>query len=281
MRQHRRLRAGGPELASSSRRRASRRRHRSVVGSDEATRREPGAGRSTPCSPRSTNISRAPVPGDPALRRRRDRAERRRSRACSAASATSGEGEGLVTDLGQSIDPFRSPSPARQAFGALSARVKGERDLDPVMRSASTRLARSEWSAGASVSGSGSIEVTVNGSLEAHRRPQRRPTRRRTSSTRCAPSHPDHRRRGATCQDRPGLAATGFASIFGNALAITIADPGAPRRRPPTSGLDTTYPPAPARLGFDVDPRITEDQPLVSSLSGVTVPLGHDPARPT
>jgi len=70
-----------------------------------------------------------------------------------------GEGKGLATDLGEGIDAPVTVG-ADEALGALSARVKGDVDLDPSLTNA-TRLADVRGATGDGVS-TGAIEVVVD-----------------------------------------------------------------------------------------------------------------------
>ncbi len=71
-----------------------------------------------------------------------------------------GQGDGMRADLGLASD-VRLTISGEQAFGALSARVEGDRDLDPAMTSA-TRLSEIRGASGVGVR-TGTIEVEVNG----------------------------------------------------------------------------------------------------------------------
>ncbi|MSR41879.1 MAG: hypothetical protein EXS10_08285 [Phycisphaerales bacterium] len=71
-----------------------------------------------------------------------------------------GEGLGMRADLGLASD-VRLTISGEQAFGALSARVEGDRDLDPSM-TATTRLSELRGANGVGVR-AGTIEVEVNG----------------------------------------------------------------------------------------------------------------------
>ena len=70
------------------------------------------------------------------------------------------EGLGMRADLGLASD-VRLTISGEQAFGALSARVRGDRDLDPSM-TATTRLSDLRGATGVGIR-VGSIEVEVNG----------------------------------------------------------------------------------------------------------------------
>ncbi len=73
-----------------------------------------------------------------------------------------GEGLGMRADLGLASD-VRLTISGEQAFGALSARVEGDRDLDPAM-TASTRLSEIRGAQGVGIR-TGTIEVEVNGTV--------------------------------------------------------------------------------------------------------------------
>jgi flagellin-like hook-associated protein FlgL len=174
-----------------------------------------------------------------------------------------GEGDGLVTDVGLSRDLPITLSGA-DAFGALSARVEGNRDLDPTI-TLNTRLADLDGSRGLGIS-LGSISVDVNGTdltvdlTEAHTVGDVIDTLEAAIQTVDA---------GAVVQID---AATGNRfEIIPTLGPITISDPEVDATAADL-GLNATFPLG-GGTGSDVDPRLTEHT-LISSLTGVTAPLG-------
>ncbi len=175
-----------------------------------------------------------------------------------------GSGDGLATDLGLSRSVAITMS-GGEAFGALSARVQGDRDLNPDMV-ANTKLADLNGARGLGVALS-SINVDVNGTdltvdlTTAHR------VGDIISLVEAEIQTVDP---GATVEID---AATGdrFRITPSAGVTVTISDLGADAAAADL-GLAGTYPPGGA-AGSDVDPSLTVLSP-VSALSGVTVPLG-------
>ncbi|MCP3904812.1 MAG: hypothetical protein GY715_14385 [Planctomycetes bacterium] len=174
-----------------------------------------------------------------------------------------GEGNGLLTDLGFSRD-LPITVGADQAFGALSSRVQGASDLDPVMTGA-TRLADLGGARGLGIA-LGSINVDVAGTditvdlTNAHTLQDVIDTLQTEIQTVDA---------GATVAIDPGT--QNRLQITAVAGPITITDPGT-EATAADLGLAGTFPVG-ATVGSDVDPRIMELTPL-ATLTGVTVPLG-------
>jgi flagellar hook-associated protein 3 FlgL len=174
-----------------------------------------------------------------------------------------GEGDGLVSDLGLSRAVPITTSGA-DAFGALSARVQGERDLDPTM-TVDTRLVDLNGARGVGVN-LGSVNVTVGATdltvdlSDAHTVGDVAILLQTAIQTVDA---------GATVSI-DGATGNRFA-ISGNTVAITISDTSAPATAADL-GLDATFAIG-GGTGSDVDPKITATTPL-SALAGVTVPLG-------
>jgi flagellin-like hook-associated protein FlgL len=174
-----------------------------------------------------------------------------------------GQGDGMLTDTGLSA-ALPISVPGEDAFGALSARVQGARDLDPIM-TGNTRLADLNGARGLGIS-LGSINVDVNGTdltvdlSDAHSVQDVIDTLQSAIQTVDA---------GATV----GIdAATGNRiEIVPTAGPITISDLASDASAADL-GINATFP-AGGGTGSDVDPRVTELTPL-SSLSGVTYPLG-------
>ncbi|MDY7107794.1 MAG: flagellin [Planctomycetota bacterium] len=174
-----------------------------------------------------------------------------------------GEGDGLVTDVGLSRDLPITVSGA-DAFGALSARVEGNRDLDPTM-TLNTRLVDLNGARGLGIS-LGSIDVDVNGTdlsvdlTDAHTVGDVIDTLETAIQTVDA---------GAVVQID---AATGNRlEIIPTLGPITISDPEVDATAADL-GLNTTFPMG-GGTGSDIDPKLTEHT-LITSLTGVTAPLG-------
>ena len=176
-----------------------------------------------------------------------------------------GAGDGLTTDIGLSRTvPITSSGV--QAFGAMSARVQGDRDLNPTMV-ADTRLSDLNGARGFGIT-LGSVNVDVAGTdivvdlSSAHTVGDVANLLQTAIQTIDA---------GAT------VAIDAFTgnriAILGNAGTIAISDLSNPSTAADL-GLAGSYPTGGAP-GSDVDPRITE-QTLISSLGngGITVPLG-------
>jgi len=170
-----------------------------------------------------------------------------------------GEGDGLVTDLGLSRDLPITVS-GEDAFGALSSRVQGFADLDPIM-TADTRLADIAGTRGLGVS-LGAINVDVNGTdltvdlTDAHTVQDVIDTLEAAIRTVDA---------GATVRIDPAsgnrfeiIPTLGPVTISDQASDATAAD----------LGLNTTFPVG-GGTGADVDPKLTEHT-LLSSIPGVT-----------
>ncbi len=173
-----------------------------------------------------------------------------------------GEGAGIKTDFGLS-QPVAITMSADQAFGALSSRVSGDRDLNPSMV-LDTRLVDLNGARGFGVNLS-TINVDVGGTdvtvdlTKAHTVQDVITTLQAGIQTIDA---------GATVS----IAGAGNAfQISGTTVTVTISDLTAAAAAADL-GLTGTYP-AGGGTGQDVDPSLTILSP-VSSLSGVTVPLG-------
>jgi flagellar hook-associated protein 3 FlgL len=174
-----------------------------------------------------------------------------------------GMGEGLVTDIGL---PRSVPitTPGEEAFGSLSARVRGERDLDPTL-TADTRLVDLNGANGSGIT-LGAINVDVGGTdievdlSTAHTIGDVAQLLQDAIQTVDA---------GATVSID---AATGNRlEIAGNSVAITITDL-ASASVAADLGIDATFAIG-GGTGEDLDPRITMLTPL-TALPGMTVPLG-------
>lgn len=177
-----------------------------------------------------------------------------------------GSGAGMRADLGLASD-IRVTIGAEQAFGALSGRVQGERDLDPSM-TAATRLADLRGANGTGVR-AGSIEVDVNGVIT-----------QLDLSTADSVNDVLTALSGVIQATDPG-ATVAIDPATGDRIAITPSAGTTVVIRDSNSsttagdlGLSGTYAGGATTTGLDLDPRIT---PLtrLDSLSGVTVPLGQ------
>lgn len=174
-----------------------------------------------------------------------------------------GQGDGLVTDLGLSrAVPITTSGAA--AFGALSARVQGERDFDPNM-SVDTRLVDLNGARGLGIT-LGSVSVTVGATNLTVDLSDAHTIGDVASRLQNAIQTVD----GAATVSIDGATGNRLA-ISGNTVAITISDTGAPATAADL-GIGTTFAIG-GGTGSDVDPRLTTTTPL-SALSGVTMPLG-------
>lgn len=177
-----------------------------------------------------------------------------------------GTGAGMRADLGLASD-IRVTMGGEQAFGALSGRVKGDRDLDPSMTTA-TRLADLRGANGNGVR-AGTIEVEVNGTVAS-------------VDLSDADSIGDviTRVSAAIQATDPGATVT-IDPTSGDRLAITPSAGNTVVIRDSNSmttagdlGLAGTYAGGATTTGLDLNPKITELTAL-TSLSGMTLPLGE------
>ncbi|MCH8342660.1 MAG: hypothetical protein IH983_01590 [Planctomycetes bacterium] len=175
-----------------------------------------------------------------------------------------GQGDGLTTDLGEARAIPITIS-GTNAFGALSIRVEGDRDLNPAMVG-NTRLLDLNGAQGEGVA-LGSINVDVGGTnLTVD-----------LSTAHTVQNVIDILQTEIQTVD---AGATVAINAAGNALAITpsggvtitISDLTGTGTAADL-GLAQSFPGGVTTDGSDVDPRLT-DQTLVSSLAGVTVPMG-------
>lgn len=176
-----------------------------------------------------------------------------------------GQGSGLTTDIGlPGAHGIPITTSGESAFGALSARVQGSRDLDPKMVT-DTRLSDLNGARGLGIS-LGSINVNVGGSnltvdLSTAHTIGDIATQLQTAIQTLDPT-------ATVAID----ATTGKSlAIAGNTLAITIGDLATPATAADL-GIATTFPIA-GGSGTDLDPKLTQ-QTLITSLTGVTAPLG-------
>lgn len=177
-----------------------------------------------------------------------------------------GSGPGMRADLGLASD-IRVTMGAEQAFGALSGRVQGERDLDPSMTSV-TRLGDLRGANGTGVR-AGVIEIDVAGTVSQVDLSE-------------ADSVGDVLTLigDAIAATDPGAsvvidAATGdrIAITPSAGVTVTIRDSNSSTTAGDL-GLAGTYAGGVSTAGLDLDPRLT---PLtrLDSLSGLTMPLGQ------
>ena len=175
-----------------------------------------------------------------------------------------GEGDGIVTDLGLSRS-FAITMSGTQAFGAMSGRVEGANDLDPSM-TVDTRLVDLNGARGLGVA-LGTIIVDVNGTdlsvdlSEAHTIGDVLDTLQTEIQT-IDPA--------ATVTIGPGGSQIQITPSAG--VTVTITDPASDATAADL-GINTTFTGPGGGAGADVDPILTE-MTLVSSLTGVTAPLG-------
>jgi flagellin-like hook-associated protein FlgL len=177
-----------------------------------------------------------------------------------------GTGLGMRADLGLASE-VRVTMGGEQAFGALSGRVKGDRDLDPSM-TVETRLADLRGAGGRGVN-PGSIEIDVNGTVTAVD----------LSSADSVGDVIDAIAAVVQATD-PG-ASVAIDPATGDRLAITPSAGVTVTIRDSNStttagdlGLSGTYPGGAVTTGMDLDPRLTELTRL-DSITGLTQPLGE------
>lgn len=175
-----------------------------------------------------------------------------------------GKGKQIETGFG---DDLRVTMSGGEAFGALSSRVGGARDLDPSLTLA-TRLSTLEGANGLGVR-PGSVEIDVNGTV-----------------TQVDLSDADSigdviGRISAVIQATDPGAVIGIDSATGDRIAVTPSAGFTVVMRDSNStatagdlGLRGTYPPAVTTTGLDLHPKI-EPLTRLDSLSGVSIPLGQ------
>jgi flagellar hook-associated protein 3 FlgL len=177
-----------------------------------------------------------------------------------------GVGKGKLLDTGLGGD-LRVTMGSDQAFGALSSRVQGDRDLDPSMTLA-TRLSSLNGANGLGVR-PGSVEIEVNGIV-----------------TQIDLSDADSvgdvvTRISAVIQATDPGAVVNIDPATGDRIAVTPSAGFTVVMRDSNStatagdlGLRGTYPPGVTTTGLDLNPRIT---PLtrLDSLTGLLLPLGQ------
>jgi len=174
-----------------------------------------------------------------------------------------GQGAGLANDLGM-LNPINITLSGEDAFGALSARVTGNFDLDPTL-AIDTRLVDLNGARGLGVT-LGEVNIDVGGTLS-------------TLDLSTAHTVGDVAAMLEAEIRLTDITATVVISAGGNTFEIAGAGPvtitdltGATTAA--DLGLDIPGGfPGPAMGGNDIDARIT-DQTLVTSLPGLTQPLG-------
>ncbi len=174
-----------------------------------------------------------------------------------------GVGDGMTTDLGPA-GPIPITLSGEEAFGVLSARVEGAVDLDPIM-TGNTRLQDLNGARGLGVS-LGSINSDVNGVDVTIDLTDAHTVSDAISTIQTAIQTEDP---GATVAI--SAAGNAFEIVPSGGVTITISD---------LTGENTAADLGIAQVfdgvtidGSDVDPRLT-DLTLVTSLTGVTLPLG-------
>jgi flagellar hook-associated protein 3 FlgL len=175
-----------------------------------------------------------------------------------------GSGDGARTDIGLGSSTPITMSGER-AFGAVSARLEGDRDLDPDA-TAATRLADLRGARGLGIA-AGVVTVTVNGTAVEVDLADAETVEDVRSRVEAGIQSVDA---GAVVDLDP--AAGDRLRITPSAgVTVTIAD--ADGTTAADLGLDTTFPGGTATTGGDLDPKIVWTTPI-SALDGVTVPLG-------
>ncbi|MCZ6836418.1 MAG: flagellin [Planctomycetota bacterium] len=174
-----------------------------------------------------------------------------------------GEGKGLTADFGLS-KPVAITMSASQAFGSLSTRIQGSKDLNPGMIP-STRLLDLNGARGFGVN-PGTVEINVGGTLVSADLTNAHTVQDAIDSLQTAMQTIDA---GATLV----IASTGDTfQVIGNSTTIRFSDP-AGGTTVADLGLTPSFVVGSGVFGADVDPRLTELTKL-ADLTGVSVPLG-------
>ena len=177
-----------------------------------------------------------------------------------------GQGTGLATDLGL-LNPIPLTLSGEDAFGATSARVVGNTDLDPTLV-ADTRLVDLNGARGLGVT-LGEINVDVGGTISTLDL-----TTAHTIGDVAAMLQAEIRLTDASATVMISAAGDSF-EISANTVVVTITDLTSGTTAADL-GLDITggfLVGGPPPTGNDIDSRLTE-QTLVTSLPGLTQPLG-------
>jgi flagellar hook-associated protein 3 FlgL len=176
-----------------------------------------------------------------------------------------GSGSGLLSDIGLGGSTPLTLAGDR-AFGAVSARVEGERDLDPSLRG-STRLVDLGGARGLGVT-PGSLTVVVDGVEVDVDLSDASTIEDVRAGLEAAMQTVDP---GATVS-LDAAAGDGFVVTPSAGVSIEIQDTGSGTVAADL-GLSGTYPGGVATMGDDLQPSLTWTTPL-DSLDGMTVPLG-------
>ncbi|MCH8825005.1 MAG: hypothetical protein IH984_16030 [Planctomycetes bacterium] len=174
-----------------------------------------------------------------------------------------GQGEGMINDLGQA-GKIPITMSGEDAFGALSARVEGQLDLDPTMVG-NTRLLDLNGARGLGIT-SGSLSADINGTVitidlsTAHSVQDVIDTLQTEIQTVDA---------GATVAISAG--GNAFSIVPSGGVTITFSDPGG-QSTAADLGIDLAFDGVTIN-GADVDPKLTE-LTAVANLTGITVPMG-------
>jgi len=175
-----------------------------------------------------------------------------------------GQGDGMVTDLGKAR-PLPITLSGERAFGSLSTRVEGERDLDPTMNAA-TRLSDLRGANGLGIR-LASVNIDVDGTdlavdlVGAHSIGD---VAQRLQSAMVAVNGGITVDVDPVSENRLRITAAGSTITFSDpAVDATASDLG-------IAGVFTDL----DALGRDLDPMLTELTPL-SALDGLTIPPGQ------
>ena len=175
-----------------------------------------------------------------------------------------GRGTGLTNDLGM-LHPINITLSGEDAFGALSARVMGNSDIDPTLV-ADTRLVDLNGARGLGVT-LGELNVDVGGTLTTLDLTTAHTVGDVAEMLEAEIQLTDP---GATV----AISAGGDAfEITGNSVLITITDLIGATTAADLGLVITGGFPAGTTAGLDIDARVT-DQTLLTSLPGLTQPLG-------
>ena len=176
-----------------------------------------------------------------------------------------GSGNGLVTDIGLGNNTPVTIS-GEEAFGGLSARVEGHRDLDPDLLP-ETRLSDLGGARGLGIT-RGSVSVNVNGVETQVDLSDASTIDDVRSRIQAAIQATDP---GALVEIDP-VNAAGFRISLSVGTNVTISDPqvGVTAQ---DLGIDGTYAGGTSTAGGDLNPGLTWITP-VDALAGVTTPLG-------
>jgi len=183
----------------------------------------------------------------------------------------SGQGEGLVTDLGIARG-FPITLSADAAFGATSARVEGSRDLNPTLVS-DTRLSDINGALGFGIR-LGSLQADVNGvDIDIDLSSAHTIGDVATLLEDAIQAELDASSPGETVSvDIDAVLENRLALTLSGGATVTISDITS-EGSAADLGLAQTFVAGTTTSGADINPRVTE-QTLITSLDGVTTPLG-------